>query len=1448
MPINTDLNISPYFDDYDENKDFYKVLFRPGVSVQARELNQLQTILQKQIERFGDAVFRTGTIIEGCAFKFEKIFPFVKIKDTETNGTAVNVNDYVDKYVQSLSTKLKGHVLAGISGFESADPDLNTLYVRYTDSGTSKTATSFSAGETLRVYDNNLGVWGINIIDGSTGISNNYSVVFVSAIAVQNTEGGTSFGNSFVVGGNITQSYNGVTANAVITGIDSTTNSEALILKIRPNYGDLTISNTSAWTFNLSRDSTELVSLVGNSAANGNIVGIIGSGATASLTTDSILGSVTSVEMVTRGSGYYIPPFAGIGATSSGAQTSISGFTGDAKNYYAEISVAENITTPAVGNGYAFSIGSGVIYQKGYFSRVDAQRVIVEKYNGSPDQKVIGFDTRESIVNSNIDATLLDNATGTYNYNAPGANRLELKPYLVVLDKVDAYANDEFFSVVEFSNGQPYKQNRTAQFNTISRELAKRTFEESGNYVLDPFFVYTRSANTMALEANSFTVVIDPGLAYIDGYRVETSANYYEYVNKAVINAGVDTNTNNVVVDVNYGNYIRVNEVGGAWKFNIGDDISLRGTAATYLTTGGLGTPTGAGSEIGKARFRSMVYESGEPGTPSAVYRLYLFDIQMNAGQNFRNVRSVYYNGTGTKDAVADVVLTLDGTTNSNVAVLQDRSKNKMLFYSGVDALKNANNINYTYRTYNDTATLNASAQSTITLVTTGESWPYTGSLSSTEKQDLIIVPLANAFAVANGGGSISIQSGNTIVTGTSTTFGTDYAVGDYIRIGNSSTGDIRRIASIANNTRMTIAVAGSFTCTSANGVLSFPQFVPVPFASRSNRTASVTGNSLTISLGNTLNAVSTSLAITYNVRKSANSTTIPTKTAKRKRFVKIRVANNEATVAANAAGSVSVATNSVTVTGTSTSFTTAFEAGDYVALWSNATNWYLRQVDAVANATSLTLTTNSAIANASANIAKVTSVNLDGPWSLGVPDVFRMRTVHSGTDSNITTSSDNIGRNFYIDHNQNEDFYDTSYLMKDPKSTLSIGFDDWFLVSFDQFEVSGEGFKYLASYNVDDTKTLANSDLVPENSTIHTVEIPEVYSKTGEYFDLRDHFDLRPYANAVITPANNSTYATNSPINPSIPPYANKFSSADKYFPAPESDITATVENYLPRTDAVVVTSNGYFKVIKGEPNNKVPPKIPASSVLLNYLEVPAYPSLPMQLSANLALMIDTNMANELYTRRRTAKYRIRTPLSATNIAENQPRRYTMEQIGELERRISDLEYYVTLTQIEDKVKNQTILSSNDPNLNRFKFGYFVDNFSTTDFADADNPEYSASIFGLELNPRKQQINLDYKFDILDDNTRRYYNNGKLVLPYSEYALVQQLNATDGPVAISSPPVVNAVTNAVTNATSNSGFGIIPPDYNPPNANVPVSNTPVSNTPVVVLPTPTQTIVCRNF
>ena len=84
MPINTDLNVTPYYDDFDEDKKFHKVLFRPSVPIQARELTQLQTILQNQVERFGEHMFKDGTIVKGATFTDQTI-NFAKLNDANTS-------------------------------------------------------------------------------------------------------------------------------------------------------------------------------------------------------------------------------------------------------------------------------------------------------------------------------------------------------------------------------------------------------------------------------------------------------------------------------------------------------------------------------------------------------------------------------------------------------------------------------------------------------------------------------------------------------------------------------------------------------------------------------------------------------------------------------------------------------------------------------------------------------------------------------------------------------------------------------------------------------------------------------------------------------------------------------------------------------------------------------------------------------------------------------------------------------------------------------------------------------------------------------------------------------------------------------------------------------------------------------------------------------------------
>ena len=63
MPQNTNLNVSPYFDDYSDSNNYQRVLFKPGTPIQARELTTLQSILQNQVEKFGRHLFKEGAMV-----------------------------------------------------------------------------------------------------------------------------------------------------------------------------------------------------------------------------------------------------------------------------------------------------------------------------------------------------------------------------------------------------------------------------------------------------------------------------------------------------------------------------------------------------------------------------------------------------------------------------------------------------------------------------------------------------------------------------------------------------------------------------------------------------------------------------------------------------------------------------------------------------------------------------------------------------------------------------------------------------------------------------------------------------------------------------------------------------------------------------------------------------------------------------------------------------------------------------------------------------------------------------------------------------------------------------------------------------------------------------------------------------------------------------------------
>jgi hypothetical protein len=152
MGLNTDFNQAPYYDDFDQANNFHRVLFKPGVALQAREITQLQTILQNQVERFGDNMLKEGTVVQGCNFTEITDLKYVKILDLNVDGQPVPISNYVGAKIVGASTGVTGVIKTYADGLESQDPDLNTLFLKYTGSGTSNSAIkTFNESENLEI-------------------------------------------------------------------------------------------------------------------------------------------------------------------------------------------------------------------------------------------------------------------------------------------------------------------------------------------------------------------------------------------------------------------------------------------------------------------------------------------------------------------------------------------------------------------------------------------------------------------------------------------------------------------------------------------------------------------------------------------------------------------------------------------------------------------------------------------------------------------------------------------------------------------------------------------------------------------------------------------------------------------------------------------------------------------------------------------------------------------------------------------------------------------------------------------------------------------------------------------------------------------------------------------------------------------------------------------------
>lgn len=934
----------------------------------------------------------------------------------------------------------------------------------------------------------------------------------------------------------------------------------------------------------------------------------------------------------------------------------------------AELSASVQISTSStsIGKGAIANIGDGIYYANGYFVGVSAQTITVSKYSNTPTG-IVGLEFVESVVTSSTDNTLYDNASGFSNFAATGASRYKITLSLSIrnIDYTVASANIplSFIPILTVVNGQIQKQTNNTQYSDIEKMLARRLFDEAGDFIVKDFSfepkeyrsnkrgawlpstpyiagdIVTNGSNSYTAMTTGYSGTTAPVHTY--GTFNDGTINWLQVTNPT-FNNGVQNVISTVLTDhvSAESKYAILCSNGKAYVSGFETDvqsasqlIANKARDVKQVNSGQVYTPNGAFIRVtnvtgiidtgtmtklnirdagnvtrGTAWASKLVYESGTIGTADAVYKLYIIDISMNFGYDVI-------------DDVTNIVSTAGSTFSANI-------KRNLTQLSGV------------------VSTTAASA------LVTGSGTVFTQELKS--------------------GDNISING----VEATVLSIQSDFAL--------TLTANL---ASTLNNINLFSLV------TDYNGINNY--LTPLP-AKKIRNTRTADG----------LNDISYNAFETFSFTTSGTSYNLVLTTGETFAGITSHNVVNTATNAIVAATySLDITSTVLTISGLTTA--TAYKVNVLVKRSASAAKQKVKTfiTDSII-VTSTNVTDN--LGNVLSTAYNITSSKIP----LFKADAIRIEkiTMSGSTGAYNATGESDVTPWYKLEQNKNQEFYDISTITR---LQNIIAPNKAIKVTFSYFSHSQGDYFSADSYS----------------SIPYTMIPSETYS--GITYNLADYIDTRNTRAIDGASFNGTGGVVSTPMDVSVP-------------------ITLSYSFYLSRNDLIALQPTGSFVYVEGVSGSNTFPLKADNSMSVAKCSLDAY----------------TN-----------------NPVNGVVIMNERHKRYTMQDIGNIETRLGNVEYYVALNELEKNTSSMQIYDANG--LSRYKAGFIADPFVSTSVCES-SIDLKCSIdtaLGI-LTPQQnvQSITLSEVSGATQSSrsASHYQITGDYItLPFTQSPLIRQLSAS---------------------------------------------------------------------